>query len=372
VLHVLEALTAGVSRHVVDLAGHVDGVRHVVAAPAHRVGSVPDRLARAQLAEAGAEFHRVEMRRSPLHVRNASSYVQLAWLVRRCRPAILHGHSAIGGTLIRLVPAPTGTVRVYTPHGLHESRFALAVERRLADRSDRVVAVSASEAALLKRHGIARDDNLVVIPNGVAAPAGGTVVDLRERAGIAPDAPLVGCVARLLPQKAPERFVECARLIAKADERAHFLLIGDGPLAAEVDRQADCAELRGRFVRLREVQGVAPSLGQLDVFVLLSRFEGAPYTPLEAAVAGTPVVLSDCVGNADVLGVDLASLVVRDGDPAAAAAVVTQLLADDVVRRQTGEACARHVRQAFGVETMGTHYRDLYLQLADVARSARR
>jgi glycosyltransferase involved in cell wall biosynthesis len=365
VLHVLEALTGGVSRHVVDLARHVKGVRHVVAAPAERVGSVPDRLARGQFAEAGADFHCVEMRRSPVHPRNALSYYQLARLVRRCRPAVIHGHSAIGGALSRSVPAPSGTARVYTPNGLHESRFSLAIERALAPRTDRVIAVSRSEAELLEKHGLGHDDNIVMIPNGVALTTlrNGPVVDLRSVAGVPEGAPLVGSIARLLPQKAPERFVECCRLVATSNAEAYFLLIGDGPLAPDVDRAADCAELRGRFIRVPEVQGVAPSLGQLDVFVLLSRFEGAPYAPMEAAAAGVPVVLSDCVGNVDVLDDPLKHLYAPDGDPRVAAATVTELLGDRELQRRTGEACARRIADVFDLEKIAHQYETLYQQL---------
>jgi glycosyltransferase involved in cell wall biosynthesis len=366
---VLEALTGGVSRHVVDLARYVKGVQHVVAAPAQRVGSVPDRLARDQLAAAGAEFHCVEMRRSPLHPRNALSYLELARLVRRCQPAIIHGHSAIGGALSRTVPAPAGTARVYTPNGLHDSRFSLTIERALVARTDRVVAVSPSEAEALRKHRLVRDDNVVMIPNGIAlGPVqGDAVVDLRAVAGIPANAPIVASIARLLPQKAPERFVECCRLVARDNADAYFLLIGDGPLAPRVDQAADCDELRGRFVRVSEVQGVAPSLGQLDVFVLLSRFEGAPYAPMEAASAGVPVVLSDCVGNVDVLDESLGYLVAPDADPVTAAATVTKLLSDPDFHRRTGEACARRIADAFDIEKIALTYTELYRELAGVS-----
>jgi glycosyltransferase involved in cell wall biosynthesis len=365
---VLEALTGGVSRHVVDLARYVKGVEHVVAAPAQRVGSVPDRLAREQLAAAGAQFHCVEMRRSPVHPRNALSYVELARLVRRCRPEIIHGHSAIGGALSRTVPAPGGAARVYTPNGLHDTRFSLAVERALVARTDRVVAVSPSEAEALKRHRLVHGDNLAMIPNGIALASAPdeSAVNLRELAGIPDGAPLVGSIARLLPQKAPERFVECCRLVARENAEVFFLLIGDGPLAPEVDRAASHGELRRRFVRVSEVQGVAPSLAQLDVFVLLSRFEGAPYAPMEAASAGVPVVLSDCVGNVDVLDESLRYLIAPDGNPRVAATTVTNLLNDRDFHRQAGEACARRIATAFDIEKIALEYESLYRELTSV------
>lgn len=364
VLHVLEALTSGVSRHVVDLVRNVDIVDHVVAAPAVRVGSVPDPFALDHLRAAGAVVHRLEMRRSPAHPRNLLAAAQLTRLVRRYRPQILHGHSAIGGALARGIPAPRETAHVYTPHGLHRDPFSNLIEGVLARRTDRFVAVSPSEAELFAGLGVPAE-RVVVIPNGIADPTGtaAEAADLRALAGFPPGVPLVGCVARLLAQKAPERFVECCRIVAKADPEVRFLLIGDGPLAGQVDELAGCAELKGRFVRLREVHPAAPTLGQLDVFVLLSRFEGAPYTPLEAAWSGTPLVLSDCVGSVDVLTGPLARWLVPDGAPAAAAALVLELLGDAEQRRRAGEAAARHVKDRFGVRQMAVKYAALYADL---------
>src|SRR5581483_10373336 len=141
VMHVLEALAGGTSRHLIDLVRHTHRVQHAVVVPNHRVGAVPDHLALPALEQAGASIHLVEMRRMPLHPRNWRATAQLTQLVTALQPDVIHGHSAIGGALSRVVPAPQGTRRVYTPNGLNQSPYALRVERRLVSRTDRIVAV---------------------------------------------------------------------------------------------------------------------------------------------------------------------------------------------------------------------------------------
>lgn len=362
VLHVIEAIAGGTSRHLIDLVRHTHGVRHIVATPRRRIGAVPDDVAIRDLRAAGADVHFVEMRRSPAHPRNAVAVAQISALARRFRPDIIHGHSAIGGALARAVPARGNPLRFYTPNGLNQSRLALVIERRLVRRTDRIVAVSASEATLLASLELADGDSLLLVPNAIEDPTAvaKVEVDLRELAGIPPGALLVGSLARLLPQKAPERFVECCRLVAKENADAYFLLIGDGPQAAEIDAQADCDELRGRFVRLPQVQEAAALLKQLDVFVLLSRFEGGPYAPMEAMFGGTPVVLSDGVGNVDVLSGELERLIVPDGDPAGAALRVSYLLEHEETRRLAGEACREYAKRNFDVAQMGSAYSKVY------------
>lgn len=364
VLHVLEALAGGTSRHLVDLVRHTNGVRHAVAVPNHRVGAVPDHLAIPALEQAGASIHIVEMRRMPLHPRNLGAAAQLTRLIDSLEPDIIHGHSAIGGALARIVPAGKHVRRVYTPNGLNQNPHALRVERRLLGRTDRVVAVSPSEGQLLREIGIADEARMTVIPNAIEVNQPGSDIDLRAMLGLAPDALLVGTVARLLPQKAPERFVECCRLVARHRPDVHFLLIGDGPMAPQIDAMAAAPELSGRFTRIAELQGAAPTLPQLDVFVLLSRFEGGPYAPLEAMRGGTPAVLSDAVGNVDVLGDDLSGLLVPGGDPGRAAEVVLRLLNNEMYCELMSLTSRSRVVEEFDVRAMGRTYTRFYTKLA--------
>jgi hypothetical protein len=81
VLHVLEALGGGTSRHVVDVVRHTPDVVHEVAIPKRRVGWVTDETAAEEMTAAGARIYRVEMRRSPASGRNAAALASLRWLI---------------------------------------------------------------------------------------------------------------------------------------------------------------------------------------------------------------------------------------------------------------------------------------------------
>ena len=66
------------------------------------------------------------------------------------------------------------------------------------------------------------------------------------------------------------------------------MLIGSGPHAARVQRNLTTAQLGERFHWLSAVPGAASAFSELDLYVLPSRFEGGPYTPLEAMRADPP------------------------------------------------------------------------------------
>jgi glycosyltransferase involved in cell wall biosynthesis len=363
VLHVLEALEGGTARHVIDVVTHVGDTEHHVAIPSVRVGGMTDRQAAQRLQDAGATVHVVEMRRSPVTLTNARAVNALRRLVRDARVDLVHGHSSIGGALARVVAFAARRPCVYTPNGLAPARAAIVLERLLARRTARIIAVSASEAALLEHLHVAPPEQVTVIPNGVAVdppPRSDAATNLRRLLGLAPATPLVGTVARLVPQKAPERFVALAADVHRRHRDAQFVLIGDGPQRDDITRLVTAADLDNWLHLIPEVPDAAATLGQLDVFVLASRFEGGPYAPLEAMRAGTPVVLTDVVGNRDVVEPGRSGFLVAEPDAAALAGTVLDLLLDPDLRTTVGRAGAERVRADFDVAKAGSALRAVY------------
>ena len=365
----LEAIEGGTARHVRDAVVHAGGVSHVVAIPDERVGGVTDHGAREAMEEAGARVVRVEMRRLPVSPRNAAAALALGRLVRTLRPDVVHGHSSIGGALARLTggrgPAP---VRVYTPNGLGPSALLRLAERALAPLTDVLVATSASEAGALQAAGLARSARLVTIPNGIdLSPPDGVAPDLRQLLRLAPGTPLIGTIARLVPQKAPQRFVEIGARCLEVRPDVHLVLIGSGRLQRTVDRRVEELGVRGRFHQIPELGDADRVLDQFDVFVLPSRFEGAPYTPLEAMRAGTPVVLSDVVGNRDVVEPGVSGVVLGEDDVEGMALAVVGLLSDPGHRAKI-TAAARVRLERFDVRAMGAALSRLYLDAAQSTR----
>jgi glycosyltransferase involved in cell wall biosynthesis len=297
--------------------------------------------------------------------RNALALVELRRLIRRVDPHVLHAHSSIGGVLGRLAAVTTGRPRLYTPNGLATGRAPLLVERAMGRITDRFVAVSESEAAVARRHHIVPDDRLVVIPNGldVQLPAPGP--DLRAMLAIPAGAPIVGSIGRLVDQKAPERFLAVAGGVLAAEPDAHAVLIGDGPLAAPLAGELAALARTGRFHHLAQFPDAAGVVGQFDVFVLLSRFEGGPYAPLEAMRAAVPVVLSDVVGNRDVVVDGASGHLVAEDDAEGAVQVVRSLLADPQRAREVGDAGRLRMVTTFDVATMGSCLAGVYRQVSN-------
>ena len=368
VLHVLEALRGGTSRHVADVVRYTPGFAHHVAVPpADRpggpAGGAPyDRAALARMEADGATVHRIDMRRQPWHPANLRALPRLRALTSDIGASLIHGHSSVGGALARVAGRRAGLPVVYTPNGVATGAAYEQVERALGRLTDIWIAVSASEAERATRAGLAPAGRIVVIPNGIdLAPADGAGADLRAQIGVAASTPVVGTVARLVGQKSPLTFVRTAAQVAVANSDAHFVLIGMGPLQASVDAEvARHRRLASRWHQIGHIDDAAAVLGQLDVFVLASAFEGAPYTPLEAMRAGVPVVLTDVVGSRDSVEDGVSGLVRPAGDSAGLAAAVIELLGDPALRARLAAAGAVRLADRFNVEDMGRRLAGAY------------
>jgi glycosyltransferase involved in cell wall biosynthesis len=365
VLHVTQAVGGGVSRHIVDIVRHVPGVTHDVVLPESWEGSGPsgavyDLSAVETLRREGAHVHHLDLRRNVLGTSNAVSTLRLHGLIKELRPDIVHAHSAIGGAAGRLATIRTGTPVVYTPHGLMTNPFTLRAERVLGRLTTRLIGVSQSEARRAAVEGLCNPHRVVTIPNGIDLEWSTEGPDLRSEIGLASGTPLVGTVMRLIPQKAPSQFVMVAEEVSRLNPDAHFLLIGMGPLQASVDHEVSKRGLAQRFHQIHHLDDAAAVLGQLDVFVLPSRFEGGPYAALEAMRARTPVVLSDVVGNADVVEHRVSGMLVPFGRPAEMAKAVSEILDDSDLRSGLTRAAISRLEELFDVRKMGASIGQLY------------
>ncbi|MFL5822287.1 MAG: glycosyltransferase [Solirubrobacteraceae bacterium] len=335
VLHVAECFAAGTERHLLDLVRHIDEVEHVLAIPSHHHGRSTHRAA-ALAAEAGARVELVELSRSKAPHRQGLALAALRRLIQQLEPDVVHGHSSIGGAMARLAAAGLSVPVVYTPHAVSRARSALAVERLLRGRTDRVIAVSESERQFIVDQGVAHERQVVVIPNGVdlSSPPPPLHEPLRARLGISTDTPLFGCVGRLAWQKAPEIFVSACAIVSDRLPGAHFVLIGSGPLQKLVETAVAEAGLGDRFHLIPSLPDAAAALEELDVYALPSRFEGGPYTPVEAMRAGTPVVVTNVAGNRDIVEHWVSGLVVPQDEPHALASAMLTLLKDGSLRER--------------------------------------
>jgi glycosyltransferase involved in cell wall biosynthesis len=285
------------------------------------------------------------------------------WL-RQVRPDVVHIHSGLwlkGVQAARRASVPT----VYTHHGVRpvEPWHMPWYNRVAARRTDRIVAVSESVRRYLIEVAGARADRVSVILNGVPTDrfrARSRSVELRQRLGIPRDAAVVGCVARLHPVKNHELLLDAFAIVRRSRSNAFLLLVGDGPLRAEVERRAAEHGLDAALRITGVVPDTAPLYNEMDVHVLASHVEGTSISLLEAMASEVPVVATAVGGNPALLDSGRLGRLVPPAHAHALAGSILELLEDTALRERLTAQALAELKRSYSVENMADCYEVVY------------
>jgi glycosyltransferase involved in cell wall biosynthesis len=308
---------------------------------------------------------------TPVHVlgpMGITAPLRIAALCRSVRPDLLHLHGSRAGFLGTLAARAVG-VRpvVYTAHAFAFKRHLSRPLRWLAARADGVTCASASRVICLTNadvcaaaaHAIAVT-HATVIANGIDLNRYREGKNIRHALRFDPAAPVVGMVARLVPDKDPLTFVRAAAQVSAMIPGARFLLVGDGPLRKDIEDEARALGLTGRLTVTGFRHDVPDLLASMDVVVLTSRWEGMPVSVLEAMASGKPLVASALPGLDAVIEDGRTGFLVPQGAEVHFARKVIDLLRDSGRRAAMGARARRKAAEEFGVERMVSATADLY------------
>jgi glycosyltransferase involved in cell wall biosynthesis len=297
-----------------------------------------------------------------------SVFGRMASELRTRQIDVVHAHqytpffyASIGARLAR-----TRARVIFTEHGRHFPDV-VSPKRRLANRlvfdrlADDITAVCEwSALSLAEKDGFSAP-RIRVIPNGIDIDRYERREDrteTRRRLGLEPGRRYVVIVARFHPVK------DHATLIAGADARpdVDLLLVGDGPLRSDIERQVAGLGLTGRVALVGVQSNVNEWLLASDIFALSSVSEAASITLLEAMACGLPAVVTAVGGNPELVRDGVDGLLVPRGDSAGFAAAFLRLLDTPELGRSMGQSGAARVRQEFLMETTVNRYAALYGQ----------
>jgi glycosyltransferase involved in cell wall biosynthesis len=308
---------------------------------------------------AGARFVPLRHVRRDLHpAHDPLGVLELAALMRRERPDILHANSSKAGVLGRLAAALAGVpVRIFTAHGwaFNASSGPASTLYRWADRlMSPLTTVTICVSEREREAGIAartcRAGRTAVIPTAVDAGSPPTVRGERET-------PVIVAVGRLAEPKDP---VTLVRALAAVGGAFAARIVGDGPERPAVEAEIRASGLVEQVELTGERHDVPELLEEADVFVLSSRSEGAPLSILEAMAAGLPVVATAVGGVPEIVDAGTTGLLVPPGDAAALAAALERLLADAGLRTRMGGAGWERVRERFDLAQLRRAHLELY------------
>ncbi|HUP71170.1 MAG TPA: glycosyltransferase [Acidimicrobiales bacterium] len=283
-------------------------------------------------------------------------------LVGEFRPHVLHTHTAKAGTLARLVGvARSVPIMVHTFHGTvfgghfrpSVARSIVLAERALGRVSDQVLAVSPAVAADLARCRVAPGRVRVVALGLDLAPF--AAVPALARSASPP--PVVSLVARLVPVKDIELFLDAARIARGRLPTLEVRVVGDGPLRQQLER---CAPPWVSFLGNRA--DMPDILSTTGVVALSSRSEGSPVALIEALAAARPVAAVPVGGVVDLLAHRPGAILVPERSAQALAEGIVHALTDGSFAAAAAAGRAGVVEE-FGADRLVAEIERLYQQL---------
>ena len=182
--------------------------------------------------------------------------------------------------------------RIYTSGQLARGRFAAisrAMVRLTYPAANRVIAVSKGVGDALATDFAVRADRIDVINNPVDAAAIRSMAKESPPIEVRPDD--IVLVGRFAQQK---NITLAIRAFARSNWPGRLILLGDGPLGAELSALANELGLADRVVFPGFLKNPYSVLGRACLLMLTSNEEGFSNSLVEAMCLGVPVLATDC------------------------------------------------------------------------------
>ncbi len=287
-----------------------------------------------------------------------SAWGELAQLMRRRKPAIVHTHLFGADVMGRLAAMRAGMRRrVSTEHNVNRGHGLLKrlVKGLLAPFTSRFVAVSEEvKRAMVADEGIPAN-KITVIRNGIDL----TRVVPRPAGPFGHPARLL-FAGRLTEQKGLDVLLQA---LSKVHAPWFLQVAGSGERDVALRSLAERLGLAPRIRWMGQRDDIPQLLAESDVFCFPSRWEGLGLSLLEAAAAGVPIVASDLTVFREVIDPDEMELAMPGDAQDLARALDAVLVGHPDRALARAAALAPRIRETCSDKAMTKAYASLYRSL---------
>lgn len=294
IIHVMECFAGGTFNFLVDLTNELSNEKHIVIYGTNRENTPKNFRDLFNKNVEFIEWKTAQREMKPL--KDIKALWELYTILKKIDNIdIIHLHSSKAGFLGRIVSFLLGKSKktIYTPHAISFLRLDVSPKKRkifiwmekfASFFGGKIVACSQSEKEAIEEQGI---KNVTFINNGIKP------LQIEKKENISNKITIIS-VGRLSIQKNPKLFNDVAlEFIDNPD--IQFIWCGDGELKSELTSpNIKCTG----WIERKELESY---LANADIYLSTSLWEGLPLSVLEAMSVGLPVVLSNCVGNRDLV-----------------------------------------------------------------------
>ena len=301
--------------------------------------------------------------RSPYHPGNIAAYFRIRRLLLQRHYDLVHVNTPAAAFLTRLAARNMQIPVLYMAHGFHFYGgapllygFLYYSMERLASRwTAGLIVLNREDLLAAKGFGLIEGENLFLV-HGVGVDLDeysrkkpGRLAGIRLELGLPEGAPVVSCIAELIPRKNHRQLFEAWVDVRRKFPRAVLLVVGTGELEQRLRRAAEGRQFGGSIRMLGYRNDVPELLALSDLVVLASRHEGLPRVVMEAMAAAKPVVATAVRGSRDLVRNGKSGLLVPLERPDLLAEALLRLLGDRTLACEMG-AAGRELMREYSLE----------------------
>jgi glycosyltransferase involved in cell wall biosynthesis len=317
-----------------------------------------------------ARAHQLPITIFPMkHIADVGAISQLKAYIIEQQPDVIHTHGVRANFIARLAARKSGIPIVTTVHSSIYHDYAHPLKRLFYHRIEkltrryttRFIAVAGSLKKELEQDGIP-SDRIDLVYNGLSPDFqyDAQPVSLRRELGLENDIPILMTVGRLEKVKNQEMLLQIWVGLKQHHIAFHGVIVGDGPLRAELEELARLLGIENDVSFLGYRQDIFALLSGADVFLLTSTMEGLPITLLEAMAARTPVVVSEVGGMPEVVRLAQNGYTVPVHDIEQFIARIQGILGETDLKDHLAEQGYEALMQHFTSSTFISHTLDVY------------
>lgn len=176
----------------------------------------------------------------------------------------------------------------------------------------------------------------------------------------------VGTIGELHKNKGHAYALRAFADLAKTNRNVMYIVVGSGEERKHLESTAQQLGIQDRVLFVGFIADAGRLYKAFDIALLTSIKEGLPYTLIEAALAGIPIIATNVGGVPDIISNEKTGLVVAPQDSSAVYDSLTRLITDGSLRKNLGKNAEHFSKEHFTLSkmTMRTHalYKDCLSQ----------
>lgn len=316
---------------------------------------------------------RMPIQRSISPFKDLKSIIRTISILKKEKPDVIHAHSAKGGIIARAASIWYPVQVLYTPHAFSylsatsslKKKLYLLIERVFKHFHSVLLACSNSER-LRGINEVGYKEERAVTFNNCIQPI--SSADMQSYKISLPKW-YICTVGRPSYQKNIEMLVEVVKRLKEQMPEIHLIVMGVGeysPNKENVERLIQNYQLENHITLIPWIQReqIFSIIDNSKMYVSAARYEGLPYSVIEAMALAKACVVTNCDGNRDLIQDGINGYVVPENSVETMANRIFELLTDDVLRTKMQKNAYSRFQKHFNIENSIENLEEIYKEFS--------